>query len=446
MPASNYLAAPNDIENQIKPLETSLYEELVCLSPLSSSCCINIVPYHMRVKNEQAYTPKVVSIGPLHHGNDAFKAMEEHKKRYLSDYLDRTKVHVEDYIKRIRQQEARLRDCYAETIELSRDEFVRMVAVDAAFLIELLIRFEKKDFQRDGDRLFGNPNLFYDVRPDLFLLENQLPFFILENVFDLYTRGIEGVVHSRRATNELLVEICTNFIFALVGGEPSKKEHSLALIRGTDMTRLQHFVDLIYIVCRQPFGARSRGKPDSLIIPTITELHHAGVEFKTTPNKTKLFDLGIEFSFSDGVLIIPNFVLNLTMGDITLNMIAYEQCYVPRLYLSDCVTLIKDLVRTPGDVELLVDKGVVTNLFSTNEMASTLINDLAQGVRFNTADFIYATLCNDLNKYCRMRRHKWMATLRQDYFNTPWTTISVVAAAFVIILTLIQTVCTVASC
>ncbi|KAI5354978.1 hypothetical protein L3X38_007873 [Prunus dulcis] len=125
--------APHDIENPCIPLVTSMSEELDGLSSLSSSCCIYRVPERLRRVSENAYTPQVVSIGPLHHGEEGLKAMEDHKKRYLQDYIRRT-----------------------------RDE---------------------------NDRIFNRPWMLQDLWPDMRLLENQLPFFILEELFVGVTYG-----------------------------------------------------------------------------------------------------------------------------------------------------------------------------------------------------------------------------------------------------------------
>ncbi|CAL8105334.1 unnamed protein product [Prunus armeniaca] len=178
-------AAPVDIEN---PLETSMRRELDSLSPLSSSCCIYKVPKRLRCVNEKAYTPQVISIGPLHHGKKALKAMEEHKKRYLQDFLRRTAASLTEFTKITRDKEEQLRSCYSETIKFSSDKFVRIILVDAAFIIELLLRAcgHVASGHKD-DRIFNKPRMLRDLLPDLQLLENQLPFFILEDLFNKIT-------------------------------------------------------------------------------------------------------------------------------------------------------------------------------------------------------------------------------------------------------------------
>ncbi|CAL8996922.1 unnamed protein product [Prunus brigantina] len=55
--------------------------------------------------------------------------MEDHKKRYLRDFLCRTQVNLEYYVEKIKDQEARLRSYYAEPIAFSSDEFLRIILV-----------------------------------------------------------------------------------------------------------------------------------------------------------------------------------------------------------------------------------------------------------------------------------------------------------------------------
>ncbi|KAL6137439.1 hypothetical protein ACLB2K_062731 [Fragaria x ananassa] len=78
---NNDEAAPNDIKNASIPLESRIKEKLQKLPPLSSSCFIYRVLERLRSLNPNVYTPKVVSIVPLHHGKDTLQDMEENKYR-----------------------------------------------------------------------------------------------------------------------------------------------------------------------------------------------------------------------------------------------------------------------------------------------------------------------------------------------------------------------------
>ncbi|PON32537.1 hypothetical protein PanWU01x14_360450 [Parasponia andersonii] len=89
--------------------------------------------------------------------------MEEHKKRYLSAYLERTNVGLEYYLNIIKRKEAQLRSCYEELIRFSSDEFVNIVLVDAAFLIELLLRSCFPRIQDEADRIFSIQKGFHSL-------------------------------------------------------------------------------------------------------------------------------------------------------------------------------------------------------------------------------------------------------------------------------------------
>ncbi|XP_019088326.1 PREDICTED: uncharacterized protein LOC104721636 isoform X2 [Camelina sativa] len=62
-------------------LVDSIKAKLDSLSSLTTHCCIYKVPNKLRILNPDAYTPRLVSFGPLHHGKEELQAMEEHKYR-----------------------------------------------------------------------------------------------------------------------------------------------------------------------------------------------------------------------------------------------------------------------------------------------------------------------------------------------------------------------------
>ncbi|XP_065860704.1 UPF0481 protein At3g47200-like [Euphorbia lathyris] len=415
-----------DVDN----ITTSIEEELN-LHPLSDQCCIYRVATSTFRMNEVSFTPQIVSIGPFHHGKPELKNMEEHKRRYLQDFLDLSNANVKKYASIVKQNETRLRNCYAENIELFSDEFVKMILVDAAFVIMMLLKCSFKHLRSNNDRIFHRPWMENDVRYDMLLFENQIPFFILK---DLY----EASEISTKLQGLSLVKITHTFF--------KEKWNSWATDEALEKQSLSeavHILDFMRI-CQLPLSksyTRKSSKSKNSIAwcaPSATELKRAGVKFKVGLSTSKL-----DIEFKDGILYFPT--LKITPGkEITLrNLQAFEQCHCHDKYINDYIAFITMLVETEKDVEIVVGSGIIQNWLRSNARLATLFNDLAQEKLVSRVRFYYSDIVEDLNMHCGSSWRKWKATLEQDYFNTPWSGISVLAAFVLLILTVIQTVCSV---
>ncbi|KAL0013053.1 hypothetical protein SO802_000122 [Lithocarpus litseifolius] len=105
------------------------------------------VPYHLRKWNEEAYTPRVISIGPIHHGNNKFQTMERYKVRCFQSLQQRTSITLENFERDIRQVENSVRQCYVDTVvDLGSDDFVTMIKLDASFILELFFKFNSESW------------------------------------------------------------------------------------------------------------------------------------------------------------------------------------------------------------------------------------------------------------------------------------------------------------
>nr|XP_011459192.1 PREDICTED: putative UPF0481 protein At3g02645 isoform X2 [Fragaria vesca subsp. vesca] len=203
----------------------------------------------------------------------------------------------------------------------------------------------------------------------------------------------------------------------------------------------ERFLDIMRNLCLPPEpqvgGIRN---PAAIAAPSITELHRAGVKLKVRSTRN-LFSI----RFENGILEIPRLTISDDSERILRNLAAYEQCHYSHCRISEYLDLLDCFVNTPNDVELLVKYGIVTNIFGDSSEACSMINSLGKGVYVDYNDFCFATLYEDLHKHCKKPWNKWKANLRQNYLNTPWAIVSVVAAVFLIILTVIQTVCSLIS-
>ncbi|KDO64813.1 UPF0481 protein At3g47200 [Citrus sinensis] len=399
--------------------------------PSSKECCIYRVPQSQRCLNPSDYTPHIVSIGPLHHGNEELKAMEDNKLRYLHHFLQRTKVSMPEFVASIRKKEARLRNCYAETIDIESDEFVAMILVDAVFLIELFLRKYKGDFRTDDDPLFGESELSFlgiQMRFDLYLEENQLPLFILNELFDLAKIATYGDIYS-----EISLITIIRFFFS--------KDSSFLPIGDTNLidthfSKAKHFLDLIILCLRPSSQSRDKRRFNYQNIPGIKELHQAGVQFDSGRGRSQS---RLHITFENGRLIIPSFT---AFGGRTerlyRNILTFENMQGYPRYFNDYVALLCFLIRTPKDADLLIQNGIIG--LGDSERMSSVLQSLKKSCIMGS-DFQYANVVTDLLHYCKLEWHGWTATLKQNYFNTPWASISVIAGVILLILTVVQTVC-----
>ncbi|KAK9220961.1 hypothetical protein WN944_009385 [Citrus x changshan-huyou] len=423
----------------VKKIAASLKENLQTMHPLSEECCIYRVPQKTRCLNESDFTPQVISIGPLHHGKEELKEMEEHKRRYLKHFLQRTKVSIEELLTLIKDKEAKLRSYYSESIELTSDAFVTMILVDSIFLIEHLLRFSNRKLVTNDDRVFGKP--YIDIDRDLCLLENQLPFFILNDLFILAKTTSHGEVLDGLSLIELIISLISD----LAADDLLIEKNILQ----QHFSEAEHILDLLRL-CLEPSVELNDDDQEELNdddqedtirtqnIPSVTELHQAGVKFQLGSTKHLL-----EITFNKGILEIPLLTIYDTTEGLFRNLHAFETVHCDSCYINDYIIMMKNLVVTANDAELLVQNGVIDNWTGDSQAVSIFLRNLDRQATLYANNFRYSDLVQDLKTYCRYPLHKWKANLKQNYFNTPWASISVIAAVVLLLLTIIQTVCSI---
>jgi len=66
-----------------------------------------------------------------------------------------------------------------------------------------------------------------------------------------------------------------------------------------------------------------------------------------------------------------------------------------------------------------------------------MINNHNKGIFRRDMNSDYYDLCKELNVFYEKPWHRWKATLKHEYFSTPWGMTSTIAAIFLLVLTLI---------
>jgi hypothetical protein len=270
---------------------------LVMEPPLWPGCCIYRVPKNLRKINKAAYTPKLVSIGPFHYGLKELRDMEKHKLRYFKDFLYRTGKSQEDLLKIIQDNEVKIRHCYSEECKLSSTNFVKMILLDAIFIIELVLRFyilyvlikvEVEDDENElllrtreeqNDYMSSQPWLEGGIQHDLILLENQLPFFVLQQLYTFAFSDSSDPIH------QLDFIMLSAFYFSTYIYREFHDDMQLPEVFNNE-EEVKHFTDLIrYVFCSVP-DLKPTGYLDNVYC--ATKLDEAGLKFKAVENRSLL--------------------------------------------------------------------------------------------------------------------------------------------------------------
>ncbi|TXG65686.1 hypothetical protein EZV62_006961 [Acer yangbiense] len=266
-----------------------------------------------------------------------------------------------------------------------------------------------------------------EITRDIWSVENQIPFFILEDLFkSVKTRDLDEC-YDGLSISKLVSLFCDN-ICELLSIDKTLFE--------TKFSGAKHFVDLLRL-CIELADRQLVIEIDTMhtpTLPTITELHLAGIKFEVGSNKP-LFD--IRFDKIKGTLEIPKLRISY-ISPYFRNLQMFEALYCETNYVNDYAILLGQLVSSPKDAELLILNGILENTESVDP--STFCGEIGKQARGKYKRFYYKDLARDLNAYCKSPWHKQNANLKQNYFNTPWASISVIAAALLLLLTITQTV------
>ncbi|ESR59294.1 hypothetical protein CICLE_v10017530mg, partial [Citrus x clementina] len=268
-----------------------------------------------------------------------------------------------------------------------------MILVDSVFIIELFLRDYYPNFRTDDDRIFGKSELSLlgiEMNDDLYLLENQLPLFILNELFDLAKTAIYRDIYE-----EISFKTITHAWFSsdpIIPIDDMKIE--------THFSKAQHFLDLL-VLCLQP---SPQPREDGTTM--------AGVRFESRSRKNLL-----DITFNNGILGIPFFKEYYLTERLYRNLLTFEIMHGYPRYFNDYVVIMSYLLRTPKDADLLIQNGIIGRTGS--ERLSTTLQSLRKNSLVGRS-FSYGRVAKDLQAYCKSPWHSWKANLKQNYFNTPW--------------------------
>ncbi|XP_022717722.1 uncharacterized protein LOC111276204 [Durio zibethinus] len=428
----------------------------------SLSPCIFRTPY----PELDFQKPQLVSIGPYHRGENL--PLENSKYFFLEKFMSRTKHQGKDlrfYVQDMVTLERRTRRCYSEVLSMSSLDFVEMMLVDACFILEVLRHFGRSEESEDG---------FFPIEPwkipilvqDLLMLENQIPFFVLEKLFNL-SESEEGTATLSVTTMAL------KFMGLVFPGSMDfscksnhlEADHLLDLflesIRPLNRSTISNSLHLKTIVIpksvhsflkkinpRNQAGVSKIGQDILLETPaTIPKLKESepSISMGVKPEQQcdppppvhsmrsamKLQSSGIEFrrrranrftdiNFKDGVLEIPPVIINDLFLAILINCMALEHRSEQRSKdLTAYVSFMIGLITDSTDAELLSSNGIISRFSYDDKTVAESFHSLGEKtLNLDIQDSYLSKTWKEIERYytiCEGKTWRWWRCCRRYY-------------------------------
>ncbi|BAS72746.1 Os01g0564950, partial [Oryza sativa Japonica Group] len=325
--------------------------------------------------------------------------MEETKWTYMYNLIRRAhrdedvQIKVTEYLRCIERSSSTIWQRYGrqEDKNLNTKEMVEVMVLDGLFIIEVLIRHWinngkiKTDQsvypEAEGPQVPPKVKLEpHALRLDLVILSNQIPFFVLEDLFTMTPRvpelrdtklkvlilyylfgsvGDGELVCDESSVYHILHLVYKYLTFSKEQALPETPVPRLSLV-GRAMNMLKKKRIDLYAFCKRTFS-RSSTKPVNWLswkeIPPLKELVRVGVRLKQA--ETYRFT---EVKFKDGKLEIPAFTCRLYDARLLANLVFLEMCgWWPREERLFCsyVMFMAELISDKKDFALLFKKGIV---------------------------------------------------------------------------------------
>lgn len=386
---------------------------------------------NMKPSFKKCFEPRLVALGPLHHGKPEFMRSEQAKLKFAARFAhDNGFTDDQVLFGKVKAEIGDLRKCYdPEDIAAYDDERLAwMLFVDGCAVLCAVDYGMKGEF----DELNTKADLLVFAQLDLFLLENQLPYKLLKI---LIGSAREPKKWEQSITAFIAQNLMTNIELKSKHVDDNKDYAHLLerlrdqLLTGDKMKRDSSMIGRMLLSCGDSRKHRKTFR-------SIKELKESGIQVKpSTSNNLK----NISFYCNClGKLMMPRLLVDDSTASKFLNLVALEMCrdFKNELEVTSYLCFMDSLIDTADDVKELRVTGMLHNYLGSDEEVAELFNKMSRDLVPDQDKYFKVT--KDIHKYCN---NPWTAALAQGYythFRSPWTFLAFMGAIMGLLFSAIQ--------
>lgn len=356
--------------------------------------------------DDRIQSPQLASFGPFHRGEDRLLPFEDHKYDFLSRFLSRTENLGRDsvfYVRKLMELKESTKRCYSEKIVLpSDDELVNMMLLDGCFMVQLFREYEEEGKDHVTWPWTGHIQILIS---DILKLENQLPFFILEKLFDFSNIG-------QGATTRTLPTLALRFLNqafcrtsdAAVNSHTRHPKHLLDLFRSSLLPSTETYPK-----------QKSKHHPFSQSIQSVNHLRSSGIIFSQKVAAKTLLEIDFrKFQIPPLALKIPPVAVDDFTCTVLMNCVALEQCLPDQTkHFTAYVCFMNCLMKQPEDVGFLRSVDIITRV-SQDEMGFiNMLNNVGRNASYSVRDSYLWKQFWEIHDYY----NSFWASIRRNFFH-----------------------------
>ncbi|XAR68352.1 hypothetical protein NMG60_11003448 [Bertholletia excelsa] len=391
--------------------------------------------------NNKDYNPKMVSIGPYHHGKVELQEAERVKLVIAKLFVAHSGKTLNELCGMILPIVNDLKSCYAEVslTEYSAKKFATMMLLDGCLVLAFIelnaLPFEgqRRSYMDEIKRLGMHAWTCFisDIRC---LVENQLPFRVLQLLLNLIYKGDDGM------------KMINTYLNASIDKAIKAEVHVSSILAKQQPL---HLLELTIMTSRLCYSRRKKrsSKPQKKqtfleylhFFRSISELKAKGIFVRCSgsPSPTSV---KFKSFFFFGLLDLPSMIISLDTRVVLSNIIAYELTTGDENMLLQLsfINLMKSLINHPEDVEELRSKHILrSEHYSSDEEVVKIVNSITTF----PMEFIeiYEEVKESIQRHYNSKAKTWIAQFIHIYFSSPWAFIAFLGAIFAMALTCIQT-------
>ncbi|XP_041026696.1 UPF0481 protein At3g47200-like [Juglans microcarpa x Juglans regia] len=376
---------------------------------------------------DKYFKPRLVAIGPIHHGEPKYKPAEAYKLRMASYFVKDSGRKDEILYDIVENNIEQLRQCFDDKVtEKYNDQALAwMLFVDGCAILQSIhcaVSNDWKDWKMKYD-------LMAFATQDLFLLENQLPYQLLVDLMNSSAKRVK------------LEKSITDFINQQAYGKSQPSQNGLPTT-----VRPIHLLDLLRTKIMkgnpQSDDRELNRKRLKLTYRNVEELRAAGIYMRCNdsdddPLTTIRFNRLL--GFYPGYLWLSPIIVDDAMGPKFLNLIAYEMCpdFYNKFEITSYILFLDSLIDNIKDVMELRNKGILKNCLGSDKEVARLFNEI--GTDLIPDPDAYGHVKHAIQRHYDAKWMTWIAEALHEHFRSPWTFMAFSAAIIVLCLTFLQT-------